>query len=73
VGLEPGPLNLYPWKLALTSPTSDGHSIGTVHSRTKAKLFSLFGVISQKAEHLITNFIFVGAFCCVIYIYYMNI
>jgi hypothetical protein len=28
---------LYPWNLPLASPTSGGHSIGMVHSRTKAK------------------------------------
>jgi hypothetical protein len=32
---------LYPQKLALTSPTSGGHSVGIVRSRTKATEFSL--------------------------------
>jgi len=30
---------LYPQKLALTSPTGGGHSVGTVRSRTKAAEF----------------------------------
>jgi hypothetical protein len=33
--------SLYPQKLALTSPTSGGRSVGTVRSRTKATEFSL--------------------------------
>jgi hypothetical protein len=33
--------SLYPQKLALTSPTSDGRSVGIVRSRTKATEFSL--------------------------------
>ena len=32
---------LYPQKLALTSPTDDGRSVGIVRSRTKATEFSL--------------------------------
>ena len=32
---------LYPQKLALTSPTSGGRSVGIVRSRTKATEFSL--------------------------------
>ena len=32
---------LYPQKLALTSPTGDGRSVGIVRSRTKATEFSL--------------------------------
>jgi hypothetical protein len=32
--------NPYPQKLALTLPTSDGHSVGIVHSWTKATEFS---------------------------------
>jgi hypothetical protein len=32
---------LYPHKLALTLPTSGGHSAGTAHSRTQATEFSL--------------------------------
>ena len=37
---------LYPQKLALTSPTGGGRSVGTVHVRTKAKefVFCLFCV-----------------------------
>jgi hypothetical protein len=31
---------LYPQKLALTSPTSGGRSVGTVRSRTKTTEFS---------------------------------
>jgi hypothetical protein len=33
---------LYPWKLALTSPTSGGHSVGIVRSRTQATEFIFF-------------------------------
>ena len=33
---------LYPQKLALTSPTGDGRSVGIVRSRTKATEFSLY-------------------------------
>jgi hypothetical protein len=33
--------NLYPQKLALTTPTSGGRSVGIVPSRTKATEFSL--------------------------------
>jgi hypothetical protein len=33
---------LYPQKLALTSPTGGGRSVGMVRSRTKAKEFSFF-------------------------------
>jgi hypothetical protein len=33
--------SLYPQKLALTSPTSCGHSVGVVPSRTQATEFSL--------------------------------
>jgi hypothetical protein len=33
---------LYPQKLALTSPTSGGRSVGIVRSRTKATEFGLF-------------------------------
>ena len=35
---------LYPQKLALTSPTGGGRSVGIVRSRTKATEFSLVGV-----------------------------
>jgi hypothetical protein len=34
---------LYPQKLALTSPTGGGRSVGIVRSRTKAMDFSLVG------------------------------
>jgi hypothetical protein len=37
---------LYPQKLALTSPTSDGRSVGIVRSRTQATEFSFFSEIS---------------------------
>jgi hypothetical protein len=33
---------LYPQKLALTSPTGGGRSVGIVRSRTKAMAFSLY-------------------------------
>ena len=33
---------LYPQKLALTSPTGGGHSVGVVRSRTKATELLLF-------------------------------
>jgi hypothetical protein len=35
---------LYPQKLALTSPTGGGSSVGIVHSRTKATEFSCMKV-----------------------------
>jgi hypothetical protein len=38
---DPSPL--YPQKLALTSPTSGGHSVGTVRSRTKATELMVHG------------------------------
>ena len=34
-------MHLYPQKLALTSPTGGGRSVGIVRSRTKAAEFSL--------------------------------
>jgi len=37
---------LYPQKLALTSPTGGGRSVGMVRSRTKATEFSLVLVSS---------------------------
>jgi hypothetical protein len=37
--------NLYPQKLALNSPTSDGRSVGKVRSRTKVTEFSLFLIL----------------------------
>jgi len=36
---------LYPQKLALTSPTGGGRSVGIVRSRTKATEFSLVFII----------------------------
>jgi hypothetical protein len=36
--------NLYPQKLALTSPTSGGRSVGKVRLRTKATEFNLRGI-----------------------------
>jgi len=36
---------LYPQKLALTSPTGGGRSVGIVRSRTKATEFSLVGLV----------------------------
>jgi hypothetical protein len=38
---------LYPQKLALTSPTSGGRSVGIVRSRTLAKKFSLMTVVAR--------------------------
>jgi len=38
---------LYPQKLALTSPTGGGRSVGIVGSRTKATEFSLEGKAIQ--------------------------
>jgi hypothetical protein len=42
---------LYPQKLALTSPTSRGHSVCIVHSRTKAMEFSLV-LEAVKPDHI---------------------
>jgi hypothetical protein len=36
---------LYPQKLALTSPTSGGRSIGVVRSRTQATEFITYGLL----------------------------
>jgi hypothetical protein len=41
------PRGLYPQKLALTSPTSSGRSVGIVRSRTKATEFSLVGLLIE--------------------------
>ena len=41
---------LYPQKLALTSPTAGGRSVGIVHVRTKATEFSFFSLVSYGAE-----------------------
>jgi hypothetical protein len=38
---------LYPQKLALTSPTSGGRSVGIVRSRTQATVFSFFIWLSR--------------------------
>jgi len=38
---------LYEQKLALTSPTGGGRSVGMVRSRTKATEFSLFYLVQQ--------------------------
>ena len=45
---------LYPQKLAVTSPTGGGHSVGIVRSRTKATEFSL--VIYLDSETVILVF-----------------
>jgi hypothetical protein len=42
VGMRRPPYTLYPQKLALTSPTNDGCSVGIVHLRTEATEFSSF-------------------------------
>jgi hypothetical protein len=42
---------LYPKKLALTSPTSGGRSVGIVRSRTQATEFSLALVLSYQTDH----------------------
>jgi hypothetical protein len=39
-----------PQKLALTSPTSSGRSVGIVYSRTKATEFSFFNHISYQRQ-----------------------
>ena len=41
---------LYPQKLALTSPTGGGRSVGIVRSRTKATEFSLVYVLIFTAD-----------------------
>jgi hypothetical protein len=50
---------LYPQKLALTSPTGGGRSIGIVRSRTNAIEFSLVrlaqALLKQKRESLRRN------------------
>ena len=42
---------LYPQKLALTSPTSGGRSVGMVRSRTKATEFS-FSLVSETVKYV---------------------
>jgi hypothetical protein len=44
--------SLYPQKLALTSSTGGGRSVGIVHSRTKAMEFSLVYWSSTHSVHL---------------------
>jgi len=46
---------LYPQKLALTSPTGGGRSVGMVRSRTKATEFSLVLVLVSFAIFIETN------------------
>jgi len=41
---------LYPQKLALTSPTGGGHSVGMVRSRTKATEFSF--LVAKRNDEL---------------------
>ena len=41
---------LYPQKLALTSPTGGGRSVGIVRSRTKATEFSLVLLLCECAD-----------------------
>jgi len=61
---------LYSQKLALTSPTGDGRSVGIVRSRTKATEFSLVGSTcfgcrrhpSSGAQYLQSRS--VGTMCC---------
>jgi hypothetical protein len=40
---------IYPQKLALTSPTGGGRSVGIVRSRTKATEFSLVYVFTMNS------------------------
>ena len=47
---------LYPQKLALTSPTGGGRSVGMVRSRTKATEFSLvLDILRQSCGHLVVT------------------
>jgi hypothetical protein len=41
---------LYPQKLALTSPTRGGRSVGIVRMRAKAKEFALTALIDGKGQ-----------------------
>jgi hypothetical protein len=43
---------LYPQKLALTSPTSGGRSVGIVRSRTRATEFLVFCIIRYAGQVL---------------------
>jgi hypothetical protein len=47
--------SLYPQKLALTSPTSGGRSVGIVRSRTKARILVLLSSDSQFPEVVIVK------------------
>jgi len=46
---------LYPQKLALTSPTGGGRSVGIVRSRTKATEFSLVLLASNRWSRVVWN------------------
>ena len=46
---------LYPQKLALTSPTGGGRSVGMVRSRTKATEFSFTVVVSAVQDYALTQ------------------
>jgi hypothetical protein len=54
---------LYPQKLALTSPTSGGRSVGIVRSRTKAMEFSFYIKYSFRTLEM-TNLIELLQFAC---------
>jgi hypothetical protein len=53
---------LYPQKLALTSPTGGGRSVGIVRSRTQATEFSLVFLVTE----LTTLLIFSGTWSSVV-------
>jgi hypothetical protein len=44
--------NLYPQKLAVTSPTRGGHSVGIVRSRTQATEFSFYNILWMLSSKL---------------------
>jgi hypothetical protein len=46
---------LYPQKLALTSPTSGGHSVGIVRSRTEATEFFLTNITLRTTRIFVRN------------------
>jgi len=46
---------LYPQKLALTSPTGGGRSVGIVRVRTKATEFSLFVFVPLSLSRIIMS------------------
>ena len=48
---------LYPQKLALTSPTGGGRSVGIVRMRTKATEFSLVGYARTNVIRYRTSFV----------------